>query len=314
MKYSVVIPLYNKEQCVEQTVRSVLAQTVKDFEIVVVDDGSTDRGAEIIEALGSKKIRVIRQENQGVSVARNKGISEAQGEFVCFLDADDLWKDNFLSTVDRLIEEFPEASIFCPSYEVSYIRKVVVPEWRSTDPEKDSLVNDFFEMATGSFWVTHSSNTAVRKTALQEMDELFPAGETVYEDFDFWLRLGSKNIVAHSNDICGTYNRITAENARTTHTGKIVYSKSYMRTLNGFLHDPELTTQQKRWVREILDRRMVPYVFSLILCQKNEKAGKVLEKWHPTRQYSKYKWGLRAANVMPHGLIVKVQEFRYKRF
>ena len=157
MKYSVVIPLYNKAECVKHTIESVLAQTIDDFEIVVIDDGSTDSGASVVQGINDNRIRLIQQENQGVSAARNTGISNAKGEIVAFLDADDIWMPDFLATVEILFNEFPEANIACINYQVSYGNRVIAPEWKSVDNDTDCLVNDFFEMATGAFWVTHCS-------------------------------------------------------------------------------------------------------------------------------------------------------------
>lgn len=89
MKYSVVIPLYNKEHYIAGTLRSVLTQTFPDYEVIVVDDGSTDHSLQACKEVRSDKIRVVQQVNQGVSAARNKGIELAAGEYICFLDADD---------------------------------------------------------------------------------------------------------------------------------------------------------------------------------------------------------------------------------
>lgn len=87
MKYSVVIPLYNKEHYIAGTLRSVLAQTYPDYEVIVVDDGSTDHSLQACKEVRSDKIRVVQQVNQGVSAARNKGIELGGGEYICFLDA-----------------------------------------------------------------------------------------------------------------------------------------------------------------------------------------------------------------------------------
>lgn len=313
-KYSVVIPLYNKEECIEKTIQSVLAQTVSNFEIVVVNDGSKDQGVAVVKAIDDERIRVISQENQGVSAARNTGIRNAKGQYVCFLDADDLWKVDFLETVDGLIEELPMAKVFCPSYEVSYGKRVIVPEWRSVDAQHDSLVSDFFEMATGSFWVTHSSCTVVSKDALDAMDTLFPVGEKVYEDLDFWIRLGSRVKVAHSNKVRGTYIRIAPNNARKAHAQKEVYSKTFMSTLAQLIASPDLTVQQVEWIREIRDRRMVPYAFSLLCVKRRREAQKVLREWKPVMTYKKYRACLAIMSYFPHSLISLIQAIRYHVF
>ena len=93
--FPVVIPLYNKEVYIKNTLNSVLAQTIKDFEIIVVNDGSTDKSAEVVKSLSDPRIRLINQVNAGVSVARNRGINEAKADLIAFLDGDDEWKTKF---------------------------------------------------------------------------------------------------------------------------------------------------------------------------------------------------------------------------
>lgn len=314
IKYSVVIPLYNKEECIEATVRSVLAQTVSEFEIVIVDDGSTDHSVKIINSIQDSRIRIIAQRNQGVSAARNTGIKNASGQYVCFLDADDLWENNFLETVDELIHKFPTAKVFCPSYRVSYGKRIVNPKWRSVDPEKDSLVNDFYEMATGAFWVTHSSCTVVEKEALERLNLWFPVQEKVYEDFLFWIQLGSKVDVAHGNRICATYFRITQNNARKSHFQKLLYSKSYMDTLDELIVSPDTSVQQKNWLKQIRDRRMIPYVFSALCTRQRKRATDILKEWIPVSNYEKYKLCLKVMCLLPYPIIRMIQIARYYLF
>ena len=112
MKFSVVIPLYNKEHYIEATIRSVLSQTCQDFEVIVVDDGSTDGSAEIVESFGSPLVRLIRQENRGVSAARNRAMREATGEWVALLDGDDMWGAEYLATVAEMIERWPKCGAY----------------------------------------------------------------------------------------------------------------------------------------------------------------------------------------------------------
>jgi hypothetical protein len=119
MKFSVVIPLYNKEHYIEKTIQSVLDQTCTDYEVIVVDDGSKDNSLALARKFESDRVRVIPQENQGVSVARNTGILNANGEFICFLDADDEWRPDYLATVEQLTERYPESAIFVTAYAVN---------------------------------------------------------------------------------------------------------------------------------------------------------------------------------------------------
>ena len=115
---SVVVPLFNKADCVERAIRSVLGQTVPCGEIIVVDDGSTDDGYRVVEAIEDSRVKLFRQDNQGPSSARNKGVAEAQGELVAFLDADDEWRPSFLETIVNLRAEYPEAGAYATAYQI----------------------------------------------------------------------------------------------------------------------------------------------------------------------------------------------------
>lgn len=315
MKYSVIIPLYNKAEYIQKTIESVLAQTEQDFEVIVIDDGSTDDGAQVVEQIQSDKIKLIKQKNSGVSKVRNCGIKSACGEYVAFLDADDLWSPNFLETVNLLIEEFPDAGMACPSYQVAYENRIVHPEWRSVEDSEKHLVNDFFEMATAPFWVCNSSCAVIKRQVILEMDYWFPENESVYEDFDFWIRIGASQKVAHSNIVCSTYNRITETNARKTHySSKVVYSQTFMNTLNNLMENNQYSLQQKNWLKQIKDRRMVPYIFSLLCVNNRKQAIEELKGWKPTKAYKKFKYALRTLSFMPLVVFQMIQKFRYKLF
>ena len=104
---SVIIPLYNKEKQIAKTLQTVLNQTYQNFEIVIVNDGSTDRSVDEVKKFLNSRIRLINQKNGGVSAARNRGIKEAKGEYLAFLDADDIWQNNYLQTQIDLICKYP---------------------------------------------------------------------------------------------------------------------------------------------------------------------------------------------------------------
>ena len=228
--FTIIIPLYNKEQYIVRTINCVINQTVTDFELLIIDDGSTDNSLALVRSFKDDRLRAIQQENGGVSKARNRGILEAKGKYISFIDADDEWTNDFLETCCNLFKKFPQAKVVSPSYQMKYVNKLVHPRWRSVSLDTDSLVNDFFEMATAPCWVVHSSCVAVEADAIRGLDHLFAENEKVYEDYDMWIRLGAKYRVAHSPKICTTYNRVTETNARTT--TRIIYSEAFMKTID----------------------------------------------------------------------------------
>ena len=101
--FSIIIPLYNKELSVKKTIYSVINQSFRDFEVIIVNDGSTDNSVKVIETIDDARIRVIHQVNQGVSAARNYGIQEAKNQWISFLDADDLWEVGHLLEIKSMI-------------------------------------------------------------------------------------------------------------------------------------------------------------------------------------------------------------------
>ena len=198
MRFSVIIPLYNKADTVERAIRSVLGQTCQDFEIIVVDDGSKDDGAEKVERIRDPRILLIRQANGGVAAARNTGIAHAGCDFITFLDADDEYLPEYLETLSRLIEKFPETSIWGTLYTFQ------MPDGRKVDPRINGIPADFegylknyFEVASKSAPLICTNSVCVRKTALQGIGG-FPVGIRSGEDLLTWARLCAEHTLAYS--------------------------------------------------------------------------------------------------------------------
>jgi len=192
VKFSVVVPLYNKAPYIETALRSALNQSVSDFEVIVVDDGSTDGGADLVEALADPRIRVIRQPNGGVSRARNLGISLARGEWVAFLDADDWLHPDYFTTLIEAQRLHPEADVAATSFlTIDHTdHEVWPPTWQV--PAKPYPVELIVDLPVR--WMQspnlHTSAVAVRTTRLAGMQPCFAPGESVGEDIDLFLRLG----------------------------------------------------------------------------------------------------------------------------
>jgi len=194
---SVVIPLYNKEKTVVRALRSVLDQTYQHFEIVVIDDGSSDRGAGEVVSLRDPRIRLFHQPNAGVSAARNRGIHEATGDLVAFLDADDEWLPGFLETIDGMRRRHPDSEVFASCY---YIQRRgeprMLPIWRGLAAGLSEVtLDDYFALAAASDPPICSSAVAVSKRALAAVG-FFPLGITSGEDLLTWARLASRFKVA----------------------------------------------------------------------------------------------------------------------
>lgn len=203
---SVIIPLYNKETSIAQTLECVLSQSYKDFEVVVVDDGSKDGSVVIVEQCTDPRIRLIKQNNGGVSVARNRGIQEAKGKYIAFLDADDVWDKNYLYTIAGLIRKYSDCAVFATRYKTCDVlgveKNIVLNKW--TDMT-DAIMDNYFEIASISSPPLWTSAVCVSKRALEDVG-LFPVGVISGEDLLTWARLAIKNKIAYSNLTLATFN------------------------------------------------------------------------------------------------------------
>jgi glycosyltransferase involved in cell wall biosynthesis len=186
---SIIIPLYNKEQFIRSAIQSVLNQTYQDFEIVVVDDGSKDQGAELVQDIPDARIRLIKQKNGGVSRARNRGIEEARGVLVCFLDADDWYDKKYLETIVTMAQKYPFGNFFATNFKPVYAYRP--EEWDHTEVDFSAVgpVNNFYERRYRSGPFVHTNSVAVWRKDLKELQPCFPVGESLGEDQDLWFRL-----------------------------------------------------------------------------------------------------------------------------
>lgn len=204
---SVVIPLYNKEKYIQRTLDSVLAQTFRDLEVIVVNDGSTDAGPEIVRQYDDPRFKLINQENAGVSSARNRGIKEAKAELIAFLDADDEWLPEFLRTIYSLKIRYPEAGIYVTSYlmiEPNGTQKIVKIRAKSVTVSKELLIDNYFKFAISGNSPVMSSAAVVPKKILLEVG-LFPIGIKLGEDIAVWSKIALKYPIVLSNSVLAIY-------------------------------------------------------------------------------------------------------------
>jgi glycosyltransferase involved in cell wall biosynthesis len=185
--FSVIIPVYNKEKFVENTLKSVLNQTFSDFEIIIVNDGSTDQSENIVLEFQDPRIRYYTQKNQGVSVARNHGIRLAQSKYITFIDADDFWYSEFLNTMYQTIHRFPKQKVFACAIEIE-TSKTIFPASYSIKKTGDVEIVNYFEASLKES-VIWTSSVVLHKNVFSKTG-FFDAEVKIAEDTDLWIRVG----------------------------------------------------------------------------------------------------------------------------
>ena len=312
MKYSVVIPLYNKASSIAATLNSVLSQTLSDYEIIVVNDGSADNSFAVAEQFCTRGVRLIDQENQGVSVARNTGILAARGKYICFLDADDIWHPNYLETIDKLTAAYPESDLFVTAYRIMLDEGKIRFSTR-LEPEEGCLAS-YWETLSNSYDYVWTSATTVRRQALLDAG-LFRPGEKVGQDLDMWARVAERNPrVAYSARVCVDYDRCAESNARTRN--KVAYAQAFIRDLERQLDNPERTDAEKRAIQLKYDLKKTVHIFTSILAGKKKDALAALRSWkgQHMRRAILLKFGLYGALVAPGFLCRFAYRLRMKHF
>lgn len=205
---SIIIPLFNKSNYVIKCLNSVLNQTFKDFEIIIINDGSTDNSLEVIEKYNFKDIdyKIISQINSGVSTTRNNGVKSAKYDYITFLDADDWWEPNFLEQMVKLIEGFPDAGLFACSY-FKIINKIKIPAIINLDSKFIHGYIDYMNLYSKGIWMpVWTGATIVKKEVLDNLKGFKP-NLKMGEDFDLWLRINQNYKIAYLNVPLSNYNQ-----------------------------------------------------------------------------------------------------------
>lgn len=213
---SIIIPLYNKANYIEKAIRSVFNQTCPEFELIIVNDGSTDNSIENLQLTifnlqltnpdENAKIKIINQDNQGVSIARNNGVKETNYDYIAFLDADDWWEPTYLEEMKSLITEFPEAGIFGSSYFKVKNGQKKIAEIGVEPVFNKGLINYCRVYAKTMYQPLWTGATIIKKTVFESEDGFNPTLK-LGEDFDLWLRVALKYPVAFLNKPLAYYNQ-----------------------------------------------------------------------------------------------------------
>ena len=292
---SVVIPLYNKAPHIERALNSILSQTIQPIEIVVVDDGSTDGGPKIVENFNYPNIRLIRQEHQGVSIARNRGITESKGGLISFLDADDVWLPGYLEEINKLRERFPEAGILGTAFEIVTEEGLLKrPEFNCLPAGCNQGLLVLLKVCfQGPLW---TGAVTVPKCVFEQIG-VFKEGEILLQDLDMWLRISFRYPIAWSKKYLARYykNAVNRSIGFRMFTDEPAVSRTAREALKKGLVGAELAKELK----EIAAICQLTAVIHLIYQNKKEKALELLTYSRGTQKFSKLWWQCRLLIGLP---------------
>ena len=315
MRFSIIVPLYNKAPYVEKALESIIAQTYPDWELIVVDDGSTDGSGDVADTFLKKAVGrrqtsssfrwlLIHKENGGVSSARNEGVAASQGEYLCFLDADDWWAPTFLEEMNQLIENYPDAGIYGTNYwYVKSGRQRV-----NVTTAETGYINYCKVYAEKLQMPLTSISVSIARAVFDETGG-FKMKLKLGEDFDVWIRIALKYKVAFLNKPLAYYNQDVDIKSRGV--GCLQKPEYHMLWNLDYLSEVEKSNPDyKKLIDNLRVYSLKPYFLSK---EYHEEAKKELSKvdWslQPNNEKSYFEkplWQLRLkARIMKMGSKVK---------
>ncbi|WP_375512531.1 glycosyltransferase family 2 protein [uncultured Nostoc sp.] len=294
---SVIIPTYQRANLVSETIESVLVQTYTDYEIIVVNDGSTDNTREVLARFGNR-ITVIHQENKGPSVARNTGIMASQGQYIAFIDDDDLWVPNKLEKQVSCFESNPNIGLVYSNILFFNDYHVSADIWPKRSHPPGVLKN----------WMLFELNfipilsVMVRRECLDEVG-LFDQTLKYCEDYDLWLRIIEKFSVHFLNKPLGFY-RLSSTNSLSKNKEQILLNEIHIKE-KAFSRNPNLTKLPLKLLDQSFYSKYLTLAHFYIHHYQGEKARLVLNKYRQARGIdSIYEWlwqmSFPALNSSPH--------------
>jgi glycosyltransferase involved in cell wall biosynthesis len=295
---SVIIPLYNKAEHIERSVRSVLSQTLQPDEIVVVDDGSTDGGAEIVKRFKEPHLRLICQKNSGVSAARNRGITESTGELIAFLDADDVWLPGFLEEIIMLRNLCPQAGIFATAYEIVTEEGLIKQQQFDCLPAGEGRGLITFLKVCFRFPII-SSAVVVPRIVFDKLGG-FKEGEKYCEDLDMWLRISFHYVIAWSTKYLSRWHRNVANRLLWSRRweDEPAISRTAREAIAKGLVNPELANELK----EFVSNWQLAAVIHLIYLNNKKKALELLLFARGVKRFAIRWWQCRLLIALPGSL------------
>jgi len=306
IRFSVVIPLYNKGSHIASTLNSVVAQSFNDFEVIVIDDGSTDDSLCQSLVVHDPRIKVIPQSNCGVSVARNRGVKEASGNYIAFLDADDYWYPWHLEELNKLINSYPGYGVYSDAHEIWRGGEVFQPRQPLTTDFMGEI-EDFFGAFSKSLALVNSSTACLPRDLLLNIGG-FPEGVKKGEDVYVWLKVASQKGFVYSDKVCARYNQDAQCRSNLNHSGEIPF---YLEWLDEAVLTGELRDKQVKSAIKLL-KIGVFYNAAGFRLDGNLHAFKNIKKLKISRSF-KLRLKLIVLGFLPKRLLKLAQSYRHAK-
>jgi glycosyltransferase involved in cell wall biosynthesis len=252
--FSIVVPLYNKEKSIFRAISSILKQNLQDFELIIVNDGSTDNSIDVLNEIEDNRIIIVNKPNGGVSSARNFGIEVSKFDWICFLDADDYWKPNHLDVVKELINKYPSGSIYSTLINQNSEKGIRFIE-NSLPDDFEGYIDNYFKYAFKGT-IFHSSSVCIKKESLVKVG-CFDTSLKHGEDLDLWFKLMIKNRGVVKKESTVVYDLLGENRAMLS---KCDYEKHLVSKINKY------RSSEIPFLNDFIDffilRNSVPYFFS----------------------------------------------------
>lgn len=264
--FSIIIPLYNKENHIERAVKSVLKQELKIFELIIVNDGSTDNSLKVAKELTAKdrRVTVIDQVNSGVSIARNVGVAKANGKFVCFLDADDEWESSVLTEFNLLVQKCPNKSLYSCRYRE-------ITQSHVLHDNNKSIVNmdsNFSKLMCEIPNLICSSSVCIKKEKFMQVKG-FPEGVAIGEDIYLWFILaGNENYLPSNKCLVSVHKDSDNRSIGSLRNNIPHILKKY------YIDDEFSDTKDDGWFKKYITTKAILYSMTLVMRKERKSAFK----------------------------------------
>jgi glycosyltransferase involved in cell wall biosynthesis len=290
-RISVVMPLYNKAAEVERALLSVVNQSLVPHEVIVVDDGSTDDSAALVEAIIAAhpevNIRLVRQANGGVSAARMRGVAEASGDYVAFLDADDMWLTGYIAEICRLMEYYPDADAYSTAFDIVSGRKRVA----ARVPRHEGYIDPVQEALDGRYPIIPSTATLKRSALLAAGG--FPIGMRIGEDQWLWVRM-----VQQGATFCFSPMSLVRYSREASNRSATIYRSEQTKHSFEELYTPE----QEDSINEYIARVAIGKAITQSVRGGTNDAQRVIEKFGYTHLSRRQLRRLKLLNSLPRAI------------